>query len=65
MDGVSREELKKLIQKPEGWCVSIYMATHRVSPETKQNPIRKERGGQNHVAFYQNTLPDRFQRTVV
>jgi hypothetical protein len=39
MDGVSREELKKLIQKPEGWCVSIYMPTHRVSPETKQNPI--------------------------
>ncbi len=37
---ISREELKKLTAKPGGWCVSIYMPTHRMSPETKQDPIR-------------------------
>ena len=40
MNLLSREELKMLIEKPEGWSVSIYMPTHRVSPETKQDPIR-------------------------
>ncbi|MGZ3613375.1 MAG: baeRF7 domain-containing protein [Thermodesulfobacteriota bacterium] len=37
---LSKEEFKKLTEKPGGWCVSIYMPTHRASPETKQDPIR-------------------------
>ncbi|MGZ3568840.1 MAG: hypothetical protein ACXU9W_08590, partial [Thermodesulfobacteriota bacterium] len=37
---LSKEELKKLTEKPGGWCVSIYMPTHRASPETKQDTIR-------------------------
>lgn len=40
MKVLSREELRKLTEKPGGWCVSIYMPTHRASPETKQDPIR-------------------------
>jgi hypothetical protein len=40
MNLLSKEELKKLTEKPGGWCVSIYMPTHRLSPETKQDPIR-------------------------
>ncbi|OGP88367.1 MAG: hypothetical protein A2156_05175 [Deltaproteobacteria bacterium RBG_16_48_10] len=40
MNLLSREELKTLIEKPEGGSVSIYMPTHRVFPETKQDPIR-------------------------
>jgi Bacterial archaeo-eukaryotic release factor family 7 len=40
MNLVSREELKTLIEKPEGWSISLYMPTHRIFPETKQDPIR-------------------------
>ncbi len=40
MDLISIEELRALMEKPGGWCVSIYMPTHRVSPQTKQDPIR-------------------------
>ncbi|MBU1206287.1 MAG: hypothetical protein KKH04_05080 [Proteobacteria bacterium] len=40
MNLLSKEELKTLIEKPEGWCVSIYIPTHRAFPETKQDPIR-------------------------
>jgi hypothetical protein len=40
MDLLSKEDLKTLIKKPEGWCISIYMPTHRAFPETKQDPIR-------------------------
>jgi hypothetical protein len=40
MDLLSKEELRSLIQKRETPCVSIYMPTNRVSPETKQNSIR-------------------------
>jgi hypothetical protein len=40
MNLLSKKELKTLIEKPGGWCVSIYMPTHRVFPETKQDPIR-------------------------
>jgi len=40
MDLLSREELRTLIKKPGGQCVSIYIPTHRTSPETKQDPIR-------------------------
>jgi len=37
---LSKEELRTLMEKPEGWCVSMYMPTHRSFPETKQDPIR-------------------------
>ena len=37
---LSKEELRSLMEKPGGWCVSIFMPTHRVSPDTKQDPIR-------------------------
>jgi hypothetical protein len=40
MDLLQKDELKTLIQKPEGPCVSIYMPTHRAFPDTKQDPIR-------------------------
>jgi hypothetical protein len=40
MGSLQREELKILIQRREGPCVSIYMPTHRVFPETRQDPIR-------------------------
>jgi hypothetical protein len=40
MNLLSKEELKRLIETPEGRCVSIYMPTHRAFPETKQDPIR-------------------------
>lgn len=40
MNLLSKEELRKLTEKPGGWCVSIYMPTHKASPETKQDPIR-------------------------
>jgi hypothetical protein len=40
MNLLSMEELKMLIEKPEGVCVSIYMPTHRTFPETKQDPVR-------------------------
>ncbi|MGA7874472.1 MAG: hypothetical protein WCA08_02335 [Desulfoferrobacter sp.] len=35
-----REELKELVQKQGGPCVSIFMPTHRVGAEVQQNPIR-------------------------
>jgi hypothetical protein len=40
MNVPSREDLKILIEKPEGWSVSIYMPTHRALPEIKQDEIR-------------------------
>lgn len=35
-----REELKELVQKQGGPCVSIFMPTHRAGAEVQQNPIR-------------------------
>ncbi len=40
MEILTREELRKLISKPGGACVSIYLPTHRVGRETGQGPIR-------------------------
>jgi hypothetical protein len=40
MDLLGKDELRVLMQIQEGWCISIFMPTHRVSPETKQDPIR-------------------------
>lgn len=40
MELIPKEELKMLVKRREGPCVSIYMPTHRTFPETKQDPIR-------------------------
>jgi hypothetical protein len=40
MSLISIDELKTLVERREGVCVSIFMPTHRTSPETKQDPIR-------------------------
>jgi hypothetical protein len=40
MDILTRGELRTLTRKTEGWCVSIYMPTHRVGAEIQQDPIR-------------------------
>lgn len=40
MDLLNKNELKMLIRTGEGPCVSIYMPTHRMFPETKQDLIR-------------------------
>ncbi|MEA1935544.1 MAG: hypothetical protein U9M96_01835 [Thermodesulfobacteriota bacterium] len=40
MNTLSRDELKTLMQKQKGLCVSIFMPTHRAGAETQQNPIR-------------------------
>jgi hypothetical protein len=36
----SVDELKTLTEKPSGFCVSIYMPTHRMGTTTQQDPIR-------------------------
>jgi hypothetical protein len=40
MPTIDREELKTLVEKPEGLCVSIFMPTQKAGPEIRQNPIR-------------------------
>lgn len=35
-----RDEIKVLMEKRAGSCVSIYLPTHRAKPETQQDPIR-------------------------
>jgi len=40
MDLLEKDELKRLIRRGQGPCLSIYMPTHRMFPETKQDPIR-------------------------
>jgi hypothetical protein len=40
MELLPREELKTLVKRREGPCISIYLPTHRVFPETRQDPIR-------------------------
>jgi hypothetical protein len=37
---LSKSELEALVQHQEGWCVSLYMPTHRAGPEIRQDPIR-------------------------
>jgi hypothetical protein len=36
----TKDELKTLLQNQSEPCISLYMPTHRVTPETKQDPIR-------------------------
>jgi hypothetical protein len=40
MDRLSRDDLKNMSEKRDGWHVSIFMPTHRAGPETQQDPIR-------------------------
>ena len=40
MSFLSIEELKELVEQPQGLCVSIYMPTVQLSSETQQNSIR-------------------------
>ncbi len=40
MDLFSRAELEKLMEEPEGTCISIFLPTHRAGRETQQDPIR-------------------------
>jgi len=40
MNTLSRDELKTLVRKQKGPCISIFMPTHRAGAETQQNPIR-------------------------
>jgi hypothetical protein len=40
MSLLSKSELRVLMEKPEGLCVSIFMPTHRAGEQTRQDPIR-------------------------
>ncbi|TLD42032.1 MAG: hypothetical protein JETT_1674 [Candidatus Jettenia ecosi] len=43
MDLLTKNDLRALIEKPKGsngLCISIFMPTHRMWPETQQDPIR-------------------------
>lgn len=40
MSLLSIDELKILIEQPQGLCVSLYMPTYSAGPETRQNSIR-------------------------
>jgi len=40
MDVVTRDRVRDLAQRTDGWCVSIYMPTHRVGQSIQQDPIR-------------------------
>jgi hypothetical protein len=37
---LSKSELRTLLEHQDGWCVSIYMPTHRAGPDIQQDPIR-------------------------
>lgn len=40
MSLLSINDLKELVEQPQGICVSIYMPTYKAGAETQQNPIR-------------------------
>lgn len=40
MDLLDRDQLRTLIGERGSYCVSLYLPTHRVGPETQQDPIR-------------------------
>ncbi len=40
MDLLNKNEIGALIEKSGSLCVSIYLPTHRLGPETQQDPIR-------------------------
>lgn len=39
MDYLTIEHLKDLAARTPGWCISLYMPTHRAGEETKQDPL--------------------------
>lgn len=40
MKGMTKADLKPLMEKQTGFCVSLYLPTHRALPESNQDPIR-------------------------
>jgi hypothetical protein len=40
MNTLNRDDLRTLMGKHKGLCVSIFMPTHRAGTETQQDPIR-------------------------
>jgi len=40
MNILNRDELRALTRKTSGLCISIYLPTHRVGRETRQDPLR-------------------------
>lgn len=40
MDHLTIEQLHELVERYPGWCVSLYMPTHRAGRDTEQDPIR-------------------------
>lgn len=52
MDLLSREEIRRLMDAQDAACISIYMPTHRVWPETQQDPIRLK----NHLGKAEERL---------
>lgn len=40
MDQITKDDLKELMKKQNGLCVSLFMPAHRALPETRQDPIR-------------------------
>ena len=40
MNVLTRNNLKLLMTKHKGPCISVFMPMHRSGPETQQNPIR-------------------------
>lgn len=40
MDSVTIDDLKALIERQDGPCVSLFMPTHRAGADTQQDPIR-------------------------
>jgi hypothetical protein len=37
---LSKSELEALVEHQDGWCISLYMPTHRAGREIQQDPIR-------------------------
>jgi hypothetical protein len=40
MDIVTIDDLKPLMEPQDGWCISLFMPTHRGGPDVQQDPIR-------------------------
>jgi len=40
MDSFSSDDLRELIKRQEGLCVSIFLQTYKTGPDVQQNPIR-------------------------
>ncbi|WP_013325235.1 hypothetical protein [Gloeothece verrucosa] len=57
MSLLSIDELKTLVEQPQGLCVSIYMPTCKAGPEIRQNPIRFK----NLIRQAENYLEEQYQ----